>query len=589
MEGYKDGGIYLAFAPDGELLASWGWEGRLRFWNFRTGKQVLIYPKGGGAIFGTNGRCIFYSGRQLVMAEVATGREYRTLAPSEGFIRGGSSIHSGGRLLAVGVNQNLQFWDLESGDEIAAANQVHPHCIQFAGEELLVNSISAGFLSFPVRQESTPQPRLHIGPPSRFHRGANAAFASSKAGGTIALGLFPHLDAALIVRKAEGQEVRPLKTREPIGGTAISPDGRFATTFGHSALGETRIWDTTDARTVSALDTGGSVRGEFSPDGRWFAVNGSKLGRFIPVGAWEQGRPIEWNGGHAFSPDGGVFAMELGQGVISFVHSETGKVLARLEDPNQDKVDCLAFTPDGARLVGTSRDGRAIHVWDLGLIRTQLAAMRLDWDAPTFHNPYDASAKPRGKLVVEVDLSGFVQVLEAARLIEEARSLERKKDFAAALESLRRAVHADSENETAHNNLAWLLLAGPRDLRNDQEALPHARRAVELSAGNSHFLNTLGVALYRNGLYQDAIAALKKSYEENLAGLPPCDLFPLAACHHRLGDGAKAQEFYDRATRWLEKYRDRLDADEIAQATEFQTEAKAVLAEPAGTKKEEGS
>src|SRR5262249_22195584 len=156
------------------------------------------------------------------------------------------------------------------------------------------------------------------------------------------------------------------------------------------------------------------------------------------------------------------------------------------------------------------------------------------------------SATSKGMLAVEVDLSGFDQVLEAARLIEEARSLEQKKEFAAALETLRRAVDADSENETAHNNLAWLLLVGPKELRNVREALPQARRAVELSGGSSDFLNTLGIALYRSGLYQDAIAALKKSYEENLAGLPPFDLFPLAACHHRLGEAAKGKEVYDQ-------------------------------------------
>ena len=54
------------------------------------------------------------------------------------------------------------------------------------------------------------------------------------------------------------------------------------------------------------------------------------------------------------------------------------------------------FSPDGSRLVVTTNDGPAVHVWDLRAIRRHLASMSLDWDAPAYSDddPADPSARP---------------------------------------------------------------------------------------------------------------------------------------------------------------------------------------------------
>ena len=48
------------------------------------------------------------------------------------------------------------------------------------------------------------------------------------------------------------------------------------------------------------------------------------------------------------------------------------------------RVGCATFSPDGSRLVVTTNDGPAVHVWDLRAIRKHLAEMGLDWDAPAY-------------------------------------------------------------------------------------------------------------------------------------------------------------------------------------------------------------
>src|SRR5262249_27424541 len=49
-------------------------------------------------------------------------------------------------------------------------------------------------------------------------------------------------------------------------------------------------------------------------------------------------------------------------------------------------------SPDGSQLVTYAGRDRAMHVWDLRLIRQQLKAMDLDWDLPPYPPPPSPSA-----------------------------------------------------------------------------------------------------------------------------------------------------------------------------------------------------
>jgi tetratricopeptide (TPR) repeat protein len=59
----------------------------------------------------------------------------------------------------------------------------------------------------------------------------------------------------------------------------------------------------------------------------------------------------------------------------------------------------------------------------------------------------------------------------------------------------------------AHNNLAWLLATSEDEhLRDPQQALEHARRAVELSQWKeATYIDTLAEALYANRSFGEAV------------------------------------------------------------------------------------
>jgi tetratricopeptide (TPR) repeat protein len=69
--------------------------------------------------------------------------------------------------------------------------------------------------------------------------------------------------------------------------------------------------------------------------------------------------------------------------VLRLIEIETGRILARLESPDQHEVGWATFSPDGSRLVVTTHEPPCAHVWDLRAIRRRLAGMGLYWDAPS--------------------------------------------------------------------------------------------------------------------------------------------------------------------------------------------------------------
>lgn len=109
----------------------------------------------------------------------------------------------------------------------------------------------------------------------------------------------------------------------------------------------------------------------------------------------------------------------------------------------------------------------------------------------------------------------------------------------------RKSLESAPNDADPLNAFAWYLVAVPdRSRRRPEEALPLARRAVQ-AAPNAADYNTLGLAQYRNGLWDEAIATLNKSAEMD-KGSDPTDFFFLAMAHWARGDKAEAEQFFQR-------------------------------------------
>jgi tetratricopeptide (TPR) repeat protein len=150
------------------------------------------------------------------------------------------------------------------------------------------------------------------------------------------------------------------------------------------------------------------------------------------------------------------------------------------------------------------------------------------------------------------------------------------KEHAHAAADFEKALELKPDQADLCNNLAWLLVAGPKELRDGKKAVPYAERAVGLAPMNWAYHNTLGLALYRADHYQDAIAPLEASLKGSGGRTDGFDLFFLAMCHFKLGDPAKAKDCFNRAVKWIEGQKN-LHAQWAEELKMFRAEAEEVL------------
>jgi hypothetical protein len=240
----------------------------------------------------------------------------------------------------------------------------------------------------------------------------------------------------------------------------------------------------------------------------------------------------------AFSPDGRLMALEMAPGVIHLKDVATGRTVAKFEDPNGDRAAWQGFTPDDNRLVVVDGSAGEIHIWDLRAIRTRLKEMNLDWDWPDFP-PAATVNMAIGPVTIEAlstDLTGLAMTPEqrAHRAIE--RSLGE--------------FEANPDSADACNALAWAYLSAPEALRDVKAALPLAEKAVRLGGGDANIRNTLGVAYYRAGRWREAVEVLRPNLQIRADGTLAFDLYFLAMSYYRLGETARARDYFDWAVRW---------------------------------------
>ena len=103
------------------------------------------------------------------------------------------------------------------------------------------------------------------------------------------------------------------------------------------------------------------------------------------------------------------------------------------------------------------------------------------------------------------------------------------------------------------NNLAWSLALTPdRPPRDYDEAAALAGKAIDLEPKYAGNYNTLALAEYRRGRWDEAIAAAEQSIKL-IKGVDASDWFFLAMAHTRKGARDKATTWFDKAVAWTKE------------------------------------
>jgi len=184
---------------------------------------------------------------------------------------------------------------------------------------------------------------------------------------------------------------------------SLSPDGQALLAGSRDRTG--RLWDLTTGTLIDPplAHEGAVVATAFSPDGRTL-LTGSEDG---VARLWDRAtlRPqgpvmrTDWVCSAAISPDGRSVVLGGHNGSASMWEAATGKALGDLK-PNLGPVWCVAFSPDGQKIISASAGG--IVLWDW---RTRLVLH--EWRTPL--DSTTAVFYPDGKKVLLVT-GGFAQV-----------------------------------------------------------------------------------------------------------------------------------------------------------------------------------
>jgi serine/threonine protein kinase/WD40 repeat protein len=400
LEGHEATVVKVAFHPDGNLLASFGWDSSTLFWDMGTGK-ILLRLQGDFLEFSPDGRWFASkNGSKLLTWEITRGIGYRTLIQRSGNINC-LQFSPKERLLVSGGNDGLRVWDPQTGRlaKWLRAGPVPGAVFHPAGDRLFTTGFGGLYQwPFQARHEKTG-PLLRLGPAEVVHAGGWSQDGISLDGKGHKLVGFLGTPVVLDLRKGSA----PVSLRGHVSAryVAISPDGRWAAT----ATFKGKLVKIRDLARGAGRPPVKSLPGDdrapiaFSPDGRWLVVEDGDAGlrSFYHVGSWDLARKERIDpgdmGGLAFTRDGRLMTVRLQNGrQIGLVDPGTGREWATLVPVNAPSLWGISLSPDGSFLAAAA--DRVIHLWDLGAVRRKLDAMGLDWDLPAYEPAAPQDARP---------------------------------------------------------------------------------------------------------------------------------------------------------------------------------------------------
>jgi superkiller protein 3 len=180
-------------------------------------------------------------------------------------------------------------------------------------------------------------------------------------------------------------------------------------------------------------------------------------------------------------------------------------------------------------------------------------AIRLDPESAAAHINLAIVLNEQGKLAeVVAEFREAIRVEPTSTTAHEGlgAGLYRQGKPDEAIAEMREALRLRPDHDKVHNNLAWAFLMTPGRPRRDlEEALVHARTAVELKPDQGGYFGTLALAEYRAGHWTESITAGKRAAALTKGGSAEAGFILAMSCWQK-GAKDEARKWFDKAVAW---------------------------------------
>lgn len=414
----------VTFSPQGTVLATAGADGTVGLWDVATRQPLAVLRRHDGEVlsvaFSPDGTKLATSGadHQALVWDVRDPRVPAVLSSLPGHINYVASVAfspDGTAVATASWDHTARLWDLADPTRPVLRQVITTH----TNEVWLAlftpdgRSLATASVDHTAVLTDIPGPVLAGNAQSL----ATARYRSD--GKLIAVG--SEDNTARLWDVADPDHPRPVAVLTgqtgAVKAAVFSPDGR---TLALGSIDNTiALWDVTDPSAPERLavltgHTDGVRSIVFTPDGRRMisAGVGDTIVRLWDVSDPRHPRPTgtlpKQDFGTmsvALSPDGHTLAATLSDTVTIWDISQAPVQLARLTG-HADRVDGVAFSPDGATLATASLD-RTVHLWDVSDRRhpRRLAVLTGHTDAVV-----SVAFRPDGRMVATASFDGTLRL-----------------------------------------------------------------------------------------------------------------------------------------------------------------------------------